>query len=383
MLDVKVTPVNEFNPQKVIELLNSNKNNLPSLVIEYNNIIELYLQIIGIKNLGRANANEIILPEIEHLLKTQNYNCKFTKEGIYNEHEHIFSVLDDKEISIKNGKNSIKLLSCIMNGSKRGILIVKEFHDFSTLSERDKKVLSTYALNQIPDYLGNISTQKDIMILNSICIFISAIEGIEVSKKVVEEYVVPGCPENFQDIITTISYDLDSPSISYSVKSEKSPSLKEHIEQHIEDFMKPNSTEQNDERKTLYNYGDSILCKTNEIEEESFYEINKDYKNEIETELYNLLMHEYNINYQRNLKDLKNKYRYSNCLKNGDEKEGIIYDNFDYRRLFRNLQQYRKRYPDAMHPIEMYMLKWKKYFNEKYKYISEVDKQLQQERKVK
>lgn len=48
--------------------------------MEYNNIIELYLQIIGIKNLGKANANEIILPEIEYLLKTQNYNCKFTKE---------------------------------------------------------------------------------------------------------------------------------------------------------------------------------------------------------------------------------------------------------------------------------------------------------------
>ena len=34
--------------------------------MEYNNIIELYLQIIGIKNLGKA--------------KTQNYNWKFTKE---------------------------------------------------------------------------------------------------------------------------------------------------------------------------------------------------------------------------------------------------------------------------------------------------------------
>lgn len=74
MITTKIIPLNQ-NSNKVLELLNENKHNLCHLVMQYDNIIELYLQLLGGKDWGKPNSNEIILPEIINLLETLNYNC--------------------------------------------------------------------------------------------------------------------------------------------------------------------------------------------------------------------------------------------------------------------------------------------------------------------
>lgn len=311
MLNIKVKPLNE-NPEKVLELLNSNKCNLSSLQMQYDNIVELYLQLLGAKDWGKPNINEILLPEIEKLLEEQNYNCKFTKTGIYQNNTPIFTLLkNEQQIDIKSGENYSSLYKSMIN-AQNGILLNRMITDFSKLSKDDKCFLSKSCLLQIeePEISKNLQLEK-------IDISSSIANGIELSKQITENYVSMQNSKDFVLINTTISYHLDSPIICYKSTTNPSENLEEANYLSLVHYgANPPITKETCE-KFFYNYGD----------------------------------------FKFNLKD-------GNTLDNGD--------TYNYENLLENLHRYQKNYPNTLHPIltSTYLGNWKEDWGEKVrKYI--------------
>lgn len=218
MLQIQVKPLDEHNPEGVLELLNSYKNNLSTLLLQYNTIIETYLKILGIDGLGLANVNEIILPEIESLLS--KHNCKFTEKGIYSNGESIFyaSINESNHptINIKNGENYCKISKEIINAQK-GLFVTKNIRDFSNLDESVKQNLSYCAMTQI----DSISSPKEKELLyfplESITILKSVAEGIELLKRVDEYYKYDDGKQHLT-VTQLFRLDIDGPTMHYQCK---------------------------------------------------------------------------------------------------------------------------------------------------------------------
>lgn len=210
MLDIKVKPLNE-DPNKVLELLNENKHNLSNLVMQYDNIIELYIQLLGCGKWGKANVNEVILPEIIILLENSDYDCTFTKEGIYSNDKLVFSFkinqgyVNEEQISIIDGKNEFNLFKEAIEGEPQ-ILSKKEIADLSKMTEEDFRCLSYFGRNQLKilreQERGNLRDDKYkfikkekydnlpmSMCINNVYINSTIESGVEVSKSVEETYV--------------------------------------------------------------------------------------------------------------------------------------------------------------------------------------------------
>lgn len=217
MLDIKVKPLNE-NPDKILELLNSNKHNLSALLKQYDNIIELYLQLLGGNDWGKANVNEVIVPEIRTLLENSNYDCEFTSSGIYQNGKAIFTLRYTKdkvqEISIIDGENTTSLSKEVINMHKKGIFLFKKINDFSKLDGNDFTYLSQHAVTAIndPSICSSISL-KNIIIKSSIA------EGIELTKHIEENYISKQNPNETIYFTSTMLYNTNEPTISYRVDS--------------------------------------------------------------------------------------------------------------------------------------------------------------------
>lgn len=149
MITTKIIPLNQ-NSNKVLELLNEDKYNLCHLVMQYDNIIELYLQLLGGKDWEKPNSNEVILPEIINLLETLNYNCEFTKSGIHQDGKAIFTLSGD-EISIINGKNSTHLSRAIINMQNGNQLYIINLKIYLAFLKKKKRIIFNWnTVVQIP-----------------------------------------------------------------------------------------------------------------------------------------------------------------------------------------------------------------------------------------
>lgn len=189
------------------------------LLSQYKTIMKTYLTILGMSNLKLADVNEIILPEIENLLRRYDYNCEFRETGIYSSGEAKFFVQSNKsdnerDIRIKSGENSCTISPSVLEAGPRGLFLSKRIVDLSNLSAKDQESLSKYANIQVsPHNMQGVFffkfPLKSIDIMSTIC------EGVELSKVVLESYECSKGPTSDLCIKQTFSIDPHSPTIHY------------------------------------------------------------------------------------------------------------------------------------------------------------------------
>lgn len=325
MIDnIKVKPLNE-NPNKVLELLNENKHNIASLVMQYDSIIELYVQLLGGKNWGKPNINEVILPEIIKLLEIYNYDCEFTTSGIYQDGQLVFTlseILDgngtQQKIHIKNKQNQIMLTGGILINGERGIALKKDIYDFSKLDECDMSTLSVSGRIQIesPNITKSIKLQR-IRMVSMIA------EGVELNRAVNEIYKPTQDCKDSHIIYSTFSYNLNEPTISVkrvNVTGDFNYNLSFCI------YGGDPTSDNYEEEEVFYNYGDCKLKPTFPVEKIR--------------EIYKIPMG-----------DPKQFTCSSDYAEAKDREKNYYYKNYDYERLLRNIQSYQNRYPNVLHPM--------------------------------
>jgi hypothetical protein len=299
MFSIKVKPIDEHNVEGVLELLNSYKSNLSALLLQYDNIIETYLKIIGTYSYGKANVNEVILPEIEILLN--KYNCEFTSKGICSNGKLIFYTKFSKNfkkeiIQIEDGDNICNISKEKYNNGGNGLEVIKEINDVSNLNENVKEILSPYALQQMND-IHHLNTGNPIKYkypLKSISMNVFIVEGIEVLKNVYEYYQVGDVLEKEKSILVYQRFNLDAgePVMNYKrtieistdeviptnklkdkLVNEKDRLSKEEFEKLEKEYIKrhtdtgavnPPLFEKIDCKEKYYYYGENkLLCSSN------------------------------------------------------------------------------------------------------------------------
>ncbi len=298
-----------FSRTEIINLLNANKNNLSAL--KDTNIIIEYFKLLGakIQIYGTSSENDIIMPEIERLLKYYNYNCQFSESGIFVGAEKILGYDNDCNIYWKRGKNRTNFYaSGFYVGNTVGYS--KWITDFTDLLEVEKSSISNTALMQIQNPEDNSA-----MSLKEIIIFNTITSGIEVSKKVIEEYQNEKNPEDWVDIFQTMTYSPNDPTICYDRQCIASPHIQSDLNMYIEkyhiNYTSNPSIDMGLDRVKLPNYGDSIM--------QSFMK--------------------------------------------ADEK-------YDYNKLYTNLMRYHQIYPLEVHPIYIYIRKYSGFIR---KYLLELE----------
>lgn len=352
MLDIKVKLLNE-NPDKILELLNSNKHNLSSLLMQYDNIIELYLQLLGGKDWGKANVNEVIVPEITTLLEDSNYDCEFTSSGIYQDGKAIFTLKYNEhkkqEISIIDGENTTSLYKSLIN-LQQGIFIYKEIKDFSKLDGNDFTFLSQHAITAI-----NNPSLCSSMSLESISIKSSIAQGIELVKIIEENYISQQNPNEYIHLTSTISYNTNEPTISHRVNSYSS--YNNHT------FQLYGNDLSNYKSETLYyGYGESKL--------------NLSYMVPANPSIYKLVP--ISLETGSRYSDYKGLVQPRDTKKMLEREKKYYYQDYDYEKLLENLKAYQNKYPNSMHPLltRTYMSNWETDFGKtvcQY-YIDYIDK---------
>lgn len=361
MLEIKVKPIDEHNIEGVLELLNSHKNNLRTLLLQYNTIIETYLKILGISGLGQANIHEVILPEIESLLS--KYNCEFTEKGIFSNGREVFSVSlnnsNTPEIIIKDGENSCKISKAMVNAQK-GLFLSKTIRNFSDLDENVKKSVSESARIHI----DSSSAEKELFYfpLRKIYMNASIAEGIELLKNVKECYKVSD-EENIE-INQTFNLDTNLPTIHHRliiyipkidlkdllhntrVKAILEAEKKERnfSGENLEEFL-----EENQDLNEIIMYRDSLYTnyttpymKYNNIKSGEY--INKELFYYGEPKLYF---------------DTNNILSKPMCYEENKTKLYSILNSLGYSKLIDNIGAYDKKYPNNIHPLYFYMREWK------------------------
>lgn len=391
MLEIKVKPIDEHNPEAVLELLNSHKSNLSTLLLQYNTIIETYLKILGISGLGQANINEVILPEIESLLS--KYNCEFTEKGIYSNGKEIFSVSlnnpNTPEIIIKDGENSCEISKELVN-AQRGLFLSKTIRDFSDLDENVKKNFSESARTHI----DASSSEKKLFYfpLREIYMNASIAEGIELLKNVREYYKVDD-KENIE-IHQTFNLDTSGPTMHHRVSIDRpstidlktllyKPRVRASLmyeknksnfsREDLEDFLEEN--EEINEliilRDSIYSHYTTPYMRYGDIKPSEYIDTELFYYGE--SKLYfntkNIVHEPIGTNPFRRSDGL---YYEEKCkiakeiptIFSMDNKENRakLYDILNllgYSKLIDNIRTYDKKYPNNIHPLSFYMREWK------------------------
>lgn len=364
-IQIHVKPFDENNIDGVLELLNSHKNNLSILLLQYNTIIQTYLKILGINLKHLSNVNEVIVPEIENLLN--KYDCKFTENGIYSSKEQIFSV-DTKNsvIQIKDGENNCEIKSCLAHSGQYSLVVRKCIVDFSNLDKDTKKILSNFANIQLD------SNSKFYFPLQNISIQSLISHGIEISKMVREFYDAGDdkiLVEQFFEL------DVDSPTINYVQnvvvpdKLEKENLRKNMIKIGNRKFGKTKEQHQLI-LKTCNNFGIPALAGSYTDEEKLFYygksrlylkgnQVHEPRGDNIYIGLGNIG----NIEGRKRFKDeLAKDISSIDKFMDRDEKKVKTYDIFKllgYNKLINNIKTYNRKYPHNFHPIYLYMRDWK------------------------
>lgn len=361
--NIKVKPLNE-DPNKILELLNKNKRNLESLVMQYDGIIEWYIELLGSKFWGKPNSNEVVLPEIIKMLETYDYDCEFTEAGIYHEGQPILTLeevdyhpIKAHEIHIKNGRDRIKLSGgekSMING-QRGVVLTKNIRDFSKLDESERSTLSGKAKSQI-DYSKGARDLE----LKGITMISNIAEGVELNRTVLEQYQSTQNTNESHKIYTVFSYSTDEPTIcaiTYNTPRYKSDISFEEYEKKLGFAFggnNPNPIEYILKQK-FCNYGDLkiSLDKINSIDVE---------KEDIEENLpKGIIRGKIGGMTGEELKKMEI---------NKQEHIRRFYESYDYERLLANIQAYRRKYPEALHPLltRTYIDNWKTEFGEKVSY---------------
>lgn len=384
MLQIKVKPLDRHNPEGVLELLNSYKNNLSTLLLQYNTIIETYIEILGISEVGLANINEVILPEIEYLLS--KYDCEFTKSGIYSNGKEIFSVSPNTKeptIKIKDGENSCQIVSTIITNGEKGLMVNKNIRDFSNLDENVKKNLSVYASFQ----LDTPSIHDSFCFpLNSITINSVIAAGVECLKTVKEYY--KNDMHNPILLYQCFRLNANNPTMHYQQTLELPDDLsKETLDQNAIEIKRYTKEGKKLPSRMLFGEQQELmecLHRCNSIPY-NCPNINKKLFYYGETKLhYNAenIVHEparrdnpfrtsHNLGYEDKIKISKQI-----PINNSDDNDKL-YDVFNllgYSKLINNLRTYDKKYPHSVHPLYLYMRDWKgnlgkflkEYFNAMY-----------------
>ena len=215
MLDIKVRPLDTLSLEDISELLNKNLHNLDLLVKEHPRVIETYFKLMGSSGWQISNINEVILPEIEKLLKTYNYDCKFNSLGIIsNSGEQIFSISNDKTSIFFNFSDKYTCnIERVLYHSYTELSLTRNISDFSKLTESDLKYLSPTAKSEIE----KIHVHKNID-LQSVTANSSFINGAEVSKYIIENYS-PDDSNTKSSIRQTFMYDFKTLNIAYKYES--------------------------------------------------------------------------------------------------------------------------------------------------------------------
>lgn len=345
--NIKVKPLNE-DPNKILELLNENKYNLEALVMQYDGIIEWYIELLGGKYWGKPNCNEVVLPEIIKLLKTHNYDCEFTETGIYQDGKPIFTlekvkygrVIEQESINIKNGENRVMLTggSKSMVNGQRGMIFLRSFEDFSKLDEFDMCSLSDTAILQIkfPEIVKELE-------LKSIHMVSCIAEGVELNRKVEEVYQSIQDPNKSHIICKMFESNIDEPTISVKIYNELGYEVEDlddyEKRMRLSTYGSEPSPNEFIEKKSFYNYGESKLTLGNPVKlEPEIYRIDK-----------------------RLCRDAFDK------AEKEEREKKYYYKDYDYERLLANLQSYQRKYSsEARHPLltRTYIDNWKTGFGE-------------------
>ena len=218
----------KISQTEIVDLLNTNKNNLSAL--KDMNIISEYFKLLGARMwiYNKATDNDILLPEIESLLEYYNYNCQFTESGIFVGTEKILGCAANNDIEWKKGKNYANLCGSWYYSADT-VGCNKWIRDFTELSENEKLNISSTALEQIQHPGNNID-----MSINEIVIYNTITSGVEVSKKVMEEYCSKKNKENWISTYKTLAYSPNNPTINYEKQTIASPYIQSHLEEYIE-----------------------------------------------------------------------------------------------------------------------------------------------------
>lgn len=353
MLQIKVKPLDEHNPEGVLELLNSNKSNLSTLLLQYNTIIETYLKILGISEVRLSNVNEVILPEIECLLN--KYDCEFTENGICSNGKEILFITFNEDntltIKIQDGENTCEITPTLITTGQTGLFVDKEIKDFSNLDEDVKKSLSDFAKLQLsrpvnPELKNNVNYNFPLYKAYIKSVISS---GVECLKTVSEYYKVDNDDDihNSINLKQTFRLSIDNPIILYSGTVDlpkKLPKIKTCCSSY--DF--PACEKDIDEK--LFYYGESKLY---------YNACNLIHKPLGDNPFRRSKPSRYDpqISYEE-----KTKIAKEIPIDENSENNAKLYDIFNllgYSKLINNLKVYNKKYPNNIHPIYLYKIKWK------------------------
>ncbi len=327
MFEVKL--LDEHNPEGTLKLLNSHKRNLPILLSQYKNIIKTYLAILGMRDLILADANEVILPEIENLLRRYDYNCEFTNTGISSNGAVKFSV-NGQKIEIQNGENYCTISAGILECGLRGLFLSKKITDFSNLGDKDKRGLTQYAELQIDP--RNIKGRCFFKFpLKSIFTMSSISGGVELSKVILESYECSKSSTKDVCIKQTFSINEHAPTIYYDFDTFKFECLKEKnltSEEYLSYL-----------RDITYNINAvPFNAQNNECHEELF--------NSGKLSLY------YGLSYRV----IQSDNNYPTCL--STELSSSVKKNL-LSELAQNLKEYGRKYGKQTHPLYFFMSGWR------------------------
>lgn len=379
MLQIKVKPLDEHNPEGVLELLNSNKSNLSTLLLQYNTIIETYLKILGISEVRLSNVNEVILPEIECLLN--KYDCEFTENGICSNGKEILFIIFNKDntltIKIQDGENTCEITPTLITTGQTGLFVNKKIKDFSNLDEDVKKSLSDSAKQQLERPVNpELKTNPNYYF--PLCkVYIQSVisSGVECLKTVEEYYKVDNDDDIHNHILVRQIFRLgvDNPIIQYSKIVDLPEKLQEEnlrknmIERRKSHRCYCKNKKQQELIKSCYSSYGSPAREKDIYEKLFYYGESKLYYNAC-----NLIHKPLGDNPFRRSKpsrydsqisyEEKTKIAKEIPIDENSENNAKLYDIFNllgYSKLINNLKVYNKKYPSNIHPIYLYKIKWK------------------------